>query len=50
MRLFKIILNSPYFLVGIYIFRWHDIEDEIFLIQWRKFESKRNYIKKDMNL
>ena len=26
--LFKIILNSPYFLVGIYIFRCLDIKDE----------------------
>ena len=27
-ELFKIILNSSYFLVRIYIFRWHDIKDE----------------------
>ena len=26
--LFKIILNSPYFIFEIYIFRWYDFKDE----------------------
>ena len=47
---FKIILNSPYFLAWIYILGDMILKMKKFVIQWRKFESKKSYINEDMNL
>ena len=48
-RLFKIILNSPYSLVRIYIFSGITLKMKKYVIQWRKFELKKRYINEDMN-
>ena len=50
MRFLKFILNSFYILLLIYILNDMILKMNKFVIQWRKFELKRSYIKEDMNL
>ena len=49
-ELLSIIFNPSHFLVWIYIFRWHNIKDEGICDPWRKFEFKKSYIFKDIDL
>ena len=46
--LFNIMMNSSYFLAWIYILGGMILKMKKFVIQWRKFESKRSYINEDM--
>ena len=46
---FNIIVRSSYFLVWIYILVGMLLNIKKFVIQWRKFESKRSYINEVMN-
>ena len=43
------ILNSSYMIILIYILDDIIIKIKKFVIQWRKFESKRSYIFKDID-
>ena len=49
-RLLMFILNSSYILLLIYILDDIILKMKKFVIQWRKFEFKKSYIFKDMNL
>ena len=49
-RLLKFMLNSSYILLLIYVLDGIILKMKKFVIQWTKFEFKRSYIFKDMDL